>query len=387
MSEQWAKLVVLCTVLSGLCLPVRANTTAQVVAQAVTSPVDLSTTEKTVSIALLLPLRSETLREPAEVVRAGFQAAHEREGDGITINIVETGDTPQDIVSGYQTASTTNEVVVGPLSRTGVAAVAQSGAVTRPTLALTAPEVPENAEIQLPPQMLVMALSMEDEARQVAHWAAREGKSGKALVLFTHAAWQRRAAKAFEAEWQRRKREVESVELASTDGFLNGRGLLQLKKDMEGGKPSLIFVALDAQQARQVRAVMGKGIAMYGTSQLNSTVLSDRSEADRAAEMDGTRLVDIPWQIQPDHPAVMIYPRLVINADQKRNADFERLYALGIDAYRVAREIVAHHGSFEIDGVTGKLTVRVTPTRSTFERTAQEAVYREGSVVGVGAGR
>lgn len=390
MSGVWAKLVVLGTVLCGLCLPAQANTTATTVAQAVPGPVDLSTTEKTVSIALLLPLRSEALREPAEMLRAGFQAAFERESDSIMINIIETGDTPEDILSGYKAASAMSDVVVGPLSRSGVTAVAQSGAVTKPTIALTPPETPDNAEIRLPPQMLVMGLSIEDEARQVAGWAAREGKPGKpgkALVLFTKTAWQRRAAKAFESEWQQRKRESEPVELAVNDGFLNGRELMQLKKQLETDKPSVIFLALDARQARQVRAVMGKGIALYGTSQLNPFALSDRSDAERAADLDGTRLLDIPWQLQPDHPAVMVYPRMVLGADQKRNADFERLYALGIDAYRVAREILARHSSFEIDGVTGRLTVRLDQKQSTVERTAQQAVYRDGSVVGIGGTR
>jgi len=387
MSGVWAKLVVLGTVLSGLCLPAQANTTAPAIAQAIPAPVDLSTTEKIVSIALLLPLRSATLREPAEMLRAGFQAAFERERDSIQINIIETGDTPEEILSGYKAASAINDVVVGPLSRSGVTAVAQSGAVDKPTIALTPPEAPDNAEIQLPPQMLVMGLSIEEEARQVAGWAAREGKPGKALVLFTKTAWQRRAAKAFETEWQERKREAEIAELSANDGFLNGRELLQLKKQLETDKPSVIFLALDARQARQVRAVMGKGIALYGTSQLNPFALSDRSDAERIADMDGTRLLDIPWQLQPDHPAVMVYPRLVLSADQKRNADLERLYALGIDAYRVAREIVARHSSFEIDGVTGRLIVRLDPKQSTFERTAQQAVYRDGSVVGIGGPR
>jgi uncharacterized protein len=386
MSGQWAKLMILGVVLSGLCLPARANTTAAE-SGVVTSPVDLSTTEKTVSIALLLPLRSEILRVPSEVLRAGFQAAYERERGGITVNIVETGDSAQDIVSGYKAASALNDVVVGPLSRTGVTAVAQSDAVTRPTIALTPPDSAENGEIKLPPQMLVIGLSIEEEARQVAEWTLHDLKKGKALVLFTQAAWQRRAAKAFETQWQQRGRDVEAIEVPANDGFLNGRNLLQLKKQVETDKPALLFLALDARQARQVRAVMGKDMALYGTSQLNPTALTDRAAAERLAEMDGTRLLDIPWQLQPDHPAVMTYPRLVVDADQKRNADHERLYALGIDAYRIAREIAERHTSFELDGVTGKLKVRIDPGQARFERVTQQAVYREGSVVGVGEAR
>ena len=386
MSGQWAKLMVLGMVLSGLCLPARANTTAPE-GGAVTSPVDLSTTEKTVSIGLLLPLRSDILREPAEVLRAGFQAAYERERDGITINIVETGDSAQDILSGYKAASALNDVVVGPLSRTGVTAVAQSDAVAKPTIALTPPDTVDNAEIKLPPQMLVIALSIEEEARQVAEWALHDNRKGKALVLFTPTAWQRRAAKAFETHWQQRGREVEAVEVPANDGFLNGRNLLQLKKQVETDAPAVLFLALDARQARQVRAVMGKGLALYGTSQLNPIALTDRAVAERLGEMDGTRLLDIPWQLQADHPAVMTYPRLVVDADQKRNADHERLYALGIDAYRIAREIAGQHKNFEIDGVTGKLTVRIDQAQAQFERVTQQAVYQEGSVVSVGQAR
>jgi len=390
MSGRWVKLMMLATVLSGLCLPARANTTPAPGTQgsaAVPAPVDLSTTEKVISIALLLPLRSETLREPAEVLRAGFQAAYEREHQGITINLIETGDSPQDILSGYKAAAALNDVVVGPLSRTGVTAVVQSGDVGRPTIALTPPDNPDNADIRLPQQMLVMGLSIEEEAKQVAEWAARDGKQGPAVVLFTRTAWQRRAAKAFETQWQQQGREVEAIELAANDGFLNGRALLQLKKQFESDKPAVLFLALDARQARQVRAVMGKDIALYGTSQLNPFALSDRPVAERIVEMDGTRLLDIPWQLQPDHPAVMTYPRLVVDADRKRDADHERLYALGIDAYRVAREIALQHNSFEIDGVTGRLKVRFGQSQTHFERTVQQAVYREGSVVGVGSAR
>jgi uncharacterized protein len=399
MLGQWMKLVLLGTALGGLCLPAQANTTSPgtsenaapvvMVAQSavVTSPVDLGTTQRLTSIALLLPLRSETLREPSEVLRAGFQAAYEREHDGITLNIIETGDSPQDILANYKAASALNDIVVGPLSRTGVTAVAQSGAVSKPTIALTSPDHPDGLESRLPKHMLVMGLSIEDEARQVADWAGREVAPGKAFVLFTPTAWQRRAAKSFETQWRHQGFEAESIELAANDGFLNGRALLQLKKQVDTDKPAVLFLALDARQARQVRAVMNKDVILYGTSQLNPFALTDRSGADRATEMDGTRLLDIPWQLQADHPAVMVYPRLVVNADQKRSADLERVYALGIDAYRVAREIASQHTSFEVDGVTGKLTVRFDNSTAQFERAVQQAEYRDGIVMTLGETR
>lgn len=395
------KMMALGGVLGGLCLPVQANTTAAETlaptsgaAQtpvAVPFAVDLSTTERLVRVGLVLPLQSEILRGAAEAVRGGFLAAYEREKDGVSVNIIETTDSAQDTLAGYKNAAAQSDIVVGPLSRTGVTAVVQDGAIDRPTIALTQPDTgtpgdatPAPVPQKLPPQLLVMGLSVEDEARQVADWAAKENKSSKAVVLFTKSAWQRRAAKAFEMQWQQQGREVELIELVANDGFLNGRPLMEVHKQIQSDTPAVLFLALDARQARQVRAIMGEDAVLYGTSQLNPFALSDREDAERTDDMDGTHLLDIPWQLQSDHPAVMAYPRPVMEADQKRSADMERLYALGIDAYRVARELALGRTGFELDGVTGKLTVRFDQKQTHFERTVQQAVYQDGSVVPAG---
>jgi len=115
--------------------------------------------------------------------------------------------------------------------------------------------------------------------------------------------------------------------------------------------------------------------------------LSARHDGERLADLDGIRLLDIPWQLQADHPAVMVYPRLVVDADQQRSADLERLYALGIDAYRVARDIANGQTRFELDGVTGRLRVRFDTEPPRFERIAEQAIYRDGGVVPAGAPR
>jgi outer membrane PBP1 activator LpoA protein len=78
---------------------------------------------------------------------------------------------------------------------------------------------------------------------------------------------------------------------------------------------------------------------------------------------------------------------LLASADQKRSADLERLYALGIDAYRVAREIALDRTRFEIDGVTGRLIVRMDSPDRRFERIVQPAVYRDGGVAAAGTAR
>jgi hypothetical protein len=226
-----------------------------------------------------------------------------------------------------------------------------------------------------------MGLSLDDEARQVAEWAGADDNFQKAFVIFTDVPWQRRAATAFAARWKQLGFEAESVEIGSTGGYLDWRQLAHLKKQLHSSRSALLFAALDAWQARQLRQAVGDDIPLYGTSQMNPFALADWPTADRLADMNGVHLLDIPWQLDADHPAAMVYPRPVVDPDKKRSADIERLYALGIDAYRVAREVALGNTMFELDGVTGRLSVQFNRNVARFERTAEHAIYSDGEVV------
>lgn len=338
-------------------------------------------------IALLLPLGSAGLGGAAKAIRSGFMAAHTREQNGVAVSVIESGETTDEILASYSGALGQNELVVGPLSRSGVAAVAQSGLVSKPTIALNHPDPGAGGEIVLPPKMLVIGLSVEDEARQIALWAATQKEARKAFIVSTGIAWQRRAAKGFAQQWEALGRESKSLELNEFAGYLNTSGLEQLRAHVANEKPALLFVALDAEQTSQLRSVVGNEIAVYGTSQLNPLTLSERNGATRMADLNGVRLLDLPWQLQADHAAVMIYPRPLVAADEKRNVDHERLYALGIDAYRIAREMALKQASFELDGVTGKLSIRLSATAARFERIEQQAIYLDGAASALEQGR
>lgn len=59
--------------------------------------------------------------------------------------------------------------------------------------------------------------------------------------------------------------------------------------------------------------------------------------------------------------------------------DAARLYALGIDAYRLAQAWMTGELRFELDGVTGRLRVdRAQGPR--VERTPVWAIYRNGAI-------
>lgn len=415
-----ARMFVLASVISGLCSPVLANTTADVTVdslasvpgiqaqrssmdmmqlaqtdlalpEAMSAPLDdpivepievpvITTRLPPVRIGLLLPRRSESLAQVSDAVRAGFIAAYQHEPGNIVINFIETGDAAQDVLSGYTEAAANNDIVVGPLTRSGATAIVQNHAVTKPTIALTQLNAAGEAEVKVPTNMLVMGLSIEDEARQVANWVGKNRARQKAFALSTNVAWQRRAVSAFAAQWSQLGMTAEVLELTMSGGFMNANALVQLKKRIQTEKPALIFVGLDAAQAIQLRLAIGGEVTMYGVSQLNPFALDDWANADRLTDLEGVRLVDMPWQLQPDHAAVMAYPRLAKPGGQRSSPDVERLYALGIDAYRVAANIAIKQTDFSLDGVTGKLTVRFGRGAPYFDRVLQPATYREGMV-------
>ena len=391
-----------CDPTGGLCAPIQANTSgaapgsraadalrppaaAAVIsgapsAQVQTMPVDSPNNpipaapgaRAPVRIALLLPTRSEALGTPAKALRAGFMAAHERDRDGVTVNLIETTDDTDETLSAYMAAKKDNDIIVGPLSRQGVGAIAASGTVTKPTVALNHPDG-RGADNPIPPNMLVIGLSIEDEARHVAQWAAAEHPGAAALVVSGNTPWQRRLAAAFAAQWKQLGYPVQSSELIASNGYLSEPAIHQLKTRIDAEPPALMFAALDADQLRQVRAILGTELPAYGASSVNPGTAAGTS----LPELDGVRLLDMPWQIQADHPAVMTYPRY---AGAGRTPDLDRLYALGIDAYRVTLEIAKKPvGAFRLDGVTGRLAVDFGKGVSRFERVEPAAVFQSGS--------
>lgn len=335
-------------------------------------------TARITRIGLMLPLRSEALGAPADALRAGFMAAWERDRAGFTVNLIDTGDGAQETLDAYAGALRQNDIVVGPLARSAVTALAASALVTKPTIALNHPEALARA-VALPPQMLVVGLSIEDEARQVAKWAASEHPGGAAMIVAGSSAWQRRIAASFAAQWKQLGHTSQMVVLADSNGYLSEAALGQLRAQVAAVQPALLFTALDPSQAGQVRGAVGADLPAYGTSSVNPG-----PEAS-IAELDGMRLLDMPWQVQPSHPAVMVYPRWLGAA---RTLDMDRLYALGVDAFRVAREIALRPGAdFELDGVTGRLTVSFGKGPARFERVQPGAVYQGGGFTLVPDGR
>ncbi len=327
-------------------------------------------------IALLLPLQSATLGDAAAAVRDGVLAAWELEPDNISITAIDTGDVAQDVLYRYAQAVQSHDAVIGPLSRAAVTTLAASALVSKPTVVLNYPEGHGSADASpLPQLMLAMGLSLEDEARQLAR---RVAANLPVSIVSTATPWQQRVAAAFAAQWQADGHPAYRAELGTPDGELSDAEILQWYARLRTQRPGLLFSAMGAEQTRHLLAVLAEadagepvrlltGLHIYGTSALNT--------GQPLPALNGVRLLDLPWRLQPDHAAVMSYPRPTPPA----GADLERLYALGIDAYRVLRAISrAPDGAIRLDGVTGQLRIDFGHGPAQFERSEPAAEYRDG---------
>ncbi len=297
-------------------------------------------------IALILPIASPQLGRLADAVRQGFAAAAEAEGRNappIVLTSVENeGPAVLDACRRAQAAGAM--LVVTGLTRDGATNVARSDCTRIPVLTLNQQLPDPTGEAH--PQLYSISLSIEQEARQAALLAVAEGWRS-AVIIGSPTALSRRVAEAFEREWTRAAGEV-----AGRIAFTGGPDDAPLVKERIArlSRGDMVFLALDQPESRLVRPYVSGMLPVYATS----LSVDPRAESMVNVDLQGVRYVDMPWFVQPDHPAVMVYPppRTALSVDH------ERLYALGIDAFRIASVLLqADRGKLALDGVTGRITL------------------------------
>ena len=308
------------------------------------------------ALALLLPLASPDFARPAEAVRLGFMAAHKHSREQLGVNVIATGASGESILSGYDRAVKLGaRLVVGPLTRSGVSVLAASKMVSVPTLGLNLPE----DKTALPPRFYTFGLALEAEAQLVAE-TAFAGHFKSAILVSAKSPLAQRSRDAFAYTWQRLGGSIKAAY-----EFGPQTDLPALRDALATAAVDMIFLSADTEQARAVRPFLNNLIDVFATSQINSA----RKDAIANVDLNGIRFVEMPWLMQPDHPAVMVYPRA-----QGIGADMERFYALGIDAFRIAAALIDGPRRLSLDGVTGKLTL----DGSQVTREPAPAVFRNG---------
>ena len=152
----------------------------------------------------------------------------------------------------------------------------------------------------------------------------------------------------------------------------NPEVLRLMRRELVKSPVDAALLAVDAEDAARTKPYVGT-IPSYTSSEVN-----ERQAPDAQRDLDGVRFVDIPWLVDADAAAF---------ADLKRpgypNPTLERLYALGMDAFRVAQAFAeGSPAKLEFDGATGHLSLDETRQ---FVREGRLMQFRGGHVVPAGA--
>lgn len=295
---------------------------------------------KVALVAAILPLKSPGAARQAGALAEGMHEAARAAGDTSPgLNVIATGDEPAEALAAYARAVREGaRVVVGPPGRRAVTALAQLHPLPVPLIALNLPE----REGALAADFRTFGRQIEQEVRQVADLAAAQGRR-RCRVLHAEGGLSRRLAQAFAERWAQGGGDPVERLVYTEDPV----ALVRLRERLEAAPGEAIFLALDDEQARRAAPFLHAAGTPYATS-----LAFGSDEALANFELEGLVFVDMPWLLQPDHPAVLAYRRPA----SPYPPELQRFYAMGVDALRLAMEHIDPDGDPDgLDGVTGAI--------------------------------
>lgn len=346
-------------------------------------------------IALILPLKSPSspLSAAANIVQQGFTAAANMQKRDFPVRIYSATDESKEAIDIYRQAIVNGAVAVaGPLTRPGATLLSAFPDISVPTLLLNTSDLKSDSS-----KLYSFGLTPESEARQSAQLAFA-AKLRDVTIINTGTALSKRLVIAFADEWNKLGGNV-TAEVVYKEGddnkllsnlptapwlieppaptpitLISESGEVTTMAPKRTGPPpaapgNVVFLAGDNKQARLIRPYLNPSLPVYSTSQLFNVNADTLTNYD----LNDIRFMDMPWLLQPDHPAVMIYPRAATPLD----TDKERLYAFGIDAYRLVHIMLneQYRSALPLDGVTGRIHLSEF---NTFQRDAVPAFFRYG---------
>ncbi|MEB0048018.1 MULTISPECIES: penicillin-binding protein activator [unclassified Pseudomonas] len=301
-------------------------------------------------IALLLP-QDGPLASVGKALRDGFMAAHyqaQQAGQKPPVIVFYDSTHLTSMDEFYRKAQADGvQLVVGPLEKPLVKQLS-----TRPQLPITTLALNYSEGDQGPAQLFQFGLAAEDEAREVARRARADGLH-RAAAMVPKGEWGDRVLKAFSQDWQANGGTIVAVERVDQPVQLAQQiaDMFQLRQS-EGRAKSLqstvgspvaaqpsrrqdiefIFLAATPQQAQQIKPTLNfqyaGDVPVYATSH----VFSASGDVNQYNDMNGVRFCETPWLLDANDPL-----RKQVTAQWPQAAgSLGRLYAMGVDAYRLA---------------------------------------------------
>jgi uncharacterized protein len=313
-------------------------------------------------VALLLPL-SGPLRPAGVSVRDGFLAARLAEpSSAVKVSVIDGGETPASAVAAYRQAVVNGATaVVGPLSREAVAALFAEADLPRPVLALN------RSSAGVPEGQLSFALAPEDEGAAIAARLQQRGLARVMAVVGSDDAAQRSLA-VLRDRLERSGGQllgIITVDERSIDFQAPIRAALQAAGLPTSAPQDLatphdpgfdaVFIAVRAPAAR----LLVPQLKLFGLSEVpmlaTSLVHAVGGDARMDRELSGVEFCDAPWLID-DVPGLPSRRLLAQQLDSARGPA-ARLFAFGMDAWRLYLLQRAGDTSMAIPGATGMLSI------------------------------
>jgi len=287
-----------------------------------------------------------------------------------------------DILSAYnQAVNEGAQYVLGPLTKEGVSALKLSGDLRTPVLALNQTEEPT------PGNMLQFALLPEEEGRQVADRAAREGLRS-AAVLYPSTGTDNRYLDGFRAQWE----SIGGVLTAAVPYDPEQHDFGETVRSLVRSNPDFVYIIARPLKARQLRTQ----IQFFGAATtpvfVSFQALQDMMPGSTNPDLEGARIPGMKWLLAgpaepspvpeagpaPAAPPAPLPVGLSISTatagtlpaapDQRLNAVYDGItsvergyanfFAMGFDALLIAADpsvITSAFGGF--DGITGRLSI------------------------------
>ncbi len=345
-------------------------------------------------IALLLPFTGR-FANYGKAVRDGFIAAYlDAQQNRSNVPELQFYDSESAEVNQLlrQAISDGCEIAIGPLRKEKISELITQHPemMSLPTLALNRIDGE-----RFPSGLYQFGLNPEDEAAQIADIARNKGLQ-RAMLITPEGSWGSKVAEAFASRWQQLGGQI--IDSTSFDAKANNyskriknalhidqseRRKQQLQQ-ITGIRPhfepyrrsdiDMIFLVARPNEGRAVKPLLAYHYAgdlpVYATSHIYE------GDGDRSRDQDinGVHFIDIPWVLNSDSAI-----RQTINNNLPQYSAYQRMYALGVDSFRLHMRInQLRNSSAQVFGETGTLTMN---DLGQIERELTLAEIRDGVAV------
>jgi outer membrane PBP1 activator LpoA protein len=353
------------------------------------------------NIGVLLPLTGPYARA-AESIQDGVMAAafsmpaEQRP----SVRVYDTG-APGAVLQAYNQATSEGAtVVIGPLTKEAVTMLKSAGILSAPVVALNRTDDAFGAAT---PGLFQFSFSPEEEGRQVAERAMREGFRNPA-ILQPASGWGARYVEGFSLAWDA----LGGVAPTVTDYAPEEHHLADPIKSASAGGPDFFYVVGKPLKSRQLRTQ----IQYFGAADMPVYLTAQAVPSARPSDnldLDGTRVPAMPWMLPgPDESddtkgaesgsdasagetsatGAASSPGDAFTTDGDEDMlqgvregallvgeGYGAFYAMGFDAVQIALNLPSLSSGYGIvDGATGRLSVDAAgivhrePTWITFRR-------------------